>query len=218
MIESHEKRKKVKNFLDTMDIDFKDFKDEIWTSGNDLGVEGSYIWMTTGQRLGSAELSFSIFDNKKHLNPLGLFLQKINSENCLAVFNKFKHGLTLNDDNCFKERFFLCEKLNHHHEHNDCDDEDDHFNENRNEVFNSADESSKNYESWDINADESQENDEDSWDINEDDKSPENEDNWNINDNFPETENNEDNNEDSDFHNTSENESAPEVDSWDNIS
>lgn len=230
MIDSKEKRKKIKDYLDSMDIDFKNFKDEIWTSGNDLGKEGSYLWMTTGNRLGSAELSFSVFDNKKHINPLGHFLQKIESENCLAVFNKFGYGLTLNDDDCFKERYFLCEKLHHHHGgHNHCDDDDhqNHYNENRNEDSVSTSEngeSSTNDESWDISN--SNDNDEEINDHNQNSESPENSDSWDINDNNEKEESDFDNssesseniNEDSYFHNTSENEDTPEADSWDSVS
>lgn len=246
MIDSQEKRKKVKDYLDTMDIDFKNFKDEIWTSGNDLGQEGSYLWMTTGKHLGSAELAFSIFDNKKHINPLGLLLQKIKSENCLAVWNKFGHGLTLNDDDCFAERFFLCEKLDHHHHGpDDCDDDDDHHNyENRNEVliFDSTSDTGKtseNEENWDImdHNGESSEN-AGSWDMNDDksndeaqeNESPEHEESWNFMENSPndelpeneesEPESNEDNDADSYFHNTSQNENSSEQKdaSWDDLS
>lgn len=246
MIDSQEKRKKVKDYLDTMDIDFKNFKDEIWTSGNDLGQEGSYLWMTTGKHLGSAELAFSIFDNKKHINPLGLLLQKIKSENCLAIWNKFGHGLTLNDDDCFAERFFLCEKLNHHGGHHHCDDDDDehHNYENRNEVliFDSSSDNGKTPENegnWDImdNKGESSENGE-SWDMNDNtsnDETQENEspeESWNIMENSPnvgssenqevesEPESNEDNDADSYFHNASHNENSSEQNesSWDDLS
>lgn len=104
------KRSEFKTFFYL--LDFKKNDDQIWTSGTDLGKSGHYVWMSTGQSVNSIESGVTKFEHhKKHIQAIGTLIEKIKRENCLSLKNKFGHGLTFNDEDCSKERYFICEKL-----------------------------------------------------------------------------------------------------------
>lgn len=86
-----------------LDTDFSNYKEQIWTSGSDLGKEGHYVWMTIGKHLSNAELEFSKFDNHVHVTG--------RDEDCVAILRKTGHGVILNDEDCHKKIYFMCENV-----------------------------------------------------------------------------------------------------------
>lgn len=65
----------------------------MWTSGNDLGQEGRFVWASTGQ-----PLTYKNFLPNQPDNASG-------KEHCLEL----RHGGLWNDSVCDIKQFFICQ-------------------------------------------------------------------------------------------------------------
>ena len=79
----------------------------IWTSGNDLGVEGTWVWMSTGDKFQYNSWSEGEPSNSRNRNSC-------DSENCLEVGYNLRGWerptFWWNDNLCTIENLYICEK------------------------------------------------------------------------------------------------------------
>lgn len=68
--------------------------ENVWTSGNDLGLEGKYVWMNTGE-----EFTYENFDVYNPDNYL-------NKEHCIDLRCAFNYQW--DDTPCLRELVFIC--------------------------------------------------------------------------------------------------------------
>ncbi|KAL3271941.1 hypothetical protein HHI36_022411 [Cryptolaemus montrouzieri] len=71
--------------------------DHIWTSGSDLGQEGSFIWLSTGK-----SLNFTYWAKFEPNNVA-------NNEHCLEIWNVKVNEYIWNDRPCAESYNFICE-------------------------------------------------------------------------------------------------------------
>uniref|UniRef100_A0A182TBG8 C-type lectin domain-containing protein n=1 Tax=Anopheles maculatus TaxID=74869 RepID=A0A182TBG8_9DIPT len=72
-----------------------------WTSGTDLGMEGSWVWLSRNSRVGSVRGWTNWMDSEPNNGTNG-------TENCLALIGGTKAG-QWSDVVCESLRFYVCE-------------------------------------------------------------------------------------------------------------